>query len=220
MSPSPEDIIETSGLDMSSSWRAGSPRSRTVCPSPVSHRETNLRWRIYVGGNHNNDHNNNWEENPNCGSVWLKGWYGPIGPPVDGNKFFWLVEIKEEDVRALKEWEWSWLYGSWWLLKMLMMMIRTWAGGWASSRRSAPIESLGLIIFVIGIITIVISVIGLIIIVRIDSIVFIIRTHTGGLLQATLCSRTRPMARTKAAARLAPGWQQLWSVLMILSRSP
>ena len=33
----------TSGLDMSSSWRAGSPRSRTVCPSPVSHRETNLK---------------------------------------------------------------------------------------------------------------------------------------------------------------------------------
>ena len=28
---------------MSSSWRAGSPRSRTVCPSPVNQRETNLR---------------------------------------------------------------------------------------------------------------------------------------------------------------------------------
>ena len=28
---------------MSSSWRAGSPRSRTVCPRPVNQRETNLR---------------------------------------------------------------------------------------------------------------------------------------------------------------------------------
>ena len=31
---------------MSSSWRAGSPRSRTVCPRPVNQRETNLR-RFY-----------------------------------------------------------------------------------------------------------------------------------------------------------------------------
>ena len=36
-------ILLTSGLETSSSWSAGSPRSWTTCPSPVSHRETNLR---------------------------------------------------------------------------------------------------------------------------------------------------------------------------------
>ena len=45
-------ILLTSGLETSSSWSAGSPRSWTTCPSPVSHRETNLRrWSSIIPDN-------------------------------------------------------------------------------------------------------------------------------------------------------------------------